>query len=90
MTTLSKSKKVLFFLFGALASLLLSIIAFVSLSSIGHPILREVIVYTANFNFIMFLLTIIPIKYPKWYLYAGRKSDGLQIVECLKEKKMAA
>lgn len=90
LTTLSKSKKILFLLFGPLASLLVSLISFSSLGYIGNSFVREVIVYTANINFIMFLMTIIPITYPKWYLYAGRKSDGLQIIEILKRRDIAA
>lgn len=43
--------------------------------------------WSTLFNFLQFVATIIPVKYPRWMGgYSGYRSDGLQLLRILKDK----
>jgi hypothetical protein len=74
---------------GPLVSLIISITAFISVSFIEGTLTQEYMKGIAIFNLINFIMTIIPIKYPKWWgIYSGRPSDGYRIVTALRGTEM--
>lgn len=50
--------------------------------------MKSFIMGTGIYNLILFILTIIPIRYPDWLKpYAGLPSDGLRIINAMKGNK---
>ena len=86
---LSKIQEAFFMIGGPIFSLL---VAFgLTLLLYFYPIvgdIRDLVLGLTVFNYIQFLCTIIPIKYPSWWQpYAGMPSDGYQILHSLKSGK---
>ncbi len=50
---------------------------------------RQFFGWSATYNLIQFIVTIIPVKYPQWMgAYGGLSSDGLQLVQTLRKSKI--
>jgi RsiW-degrading membrane proteinase PrsW (M82 family) len=78
---LTKKEAIPFALGGPLASLVIAVLAYFSLSYIEVDHIREFIYGIALLNFFNFILTIIPIRYPKWWgPFSGRPSDGYRVL----------
>ncbi len=71
---------------GPLMSLLLALLFGLMTYIIPQNELRTLFGWTATFNCIQFVITIIPITYPRWMgRYSGLPSDGLQLRQILKK-----
>ncbi|WP_246202560.1 hypothetical protein [Virgibacillus doumboii] len=67
-------------------SLLLALLFGVIALIVSQSELRSLLGWTATFNFIQFFATMIPVKYPRWMGgYNGLPSDGLQLLQVLKD-----
>ncbi|MCM3759006.1 hypothetical protein M3197_16325 [Sporosarcina aquimarina] len=57
---------------------------FLTFSSV-HSQLHPLFWWTIIFNFLQFVVTIIPVTYPRWMGgYSGYKSNGLQLLRILR------
>ncbi|MEG2290697.1 MAG: hypothetical protein RSA29_14835 [Clostridium sp.] len=82
---ISKNQKALITIGGPILSLVISIILFALTKKIQSELLKSILTFSAFCNFIQFIMTIIPIKYPKYYgAYAGHLSDGSKLISLLK------
>lgn len=64
---------------------LLMVLAYSISKHILYNGIKEFFDGIALFNLLLFLCTILPIRYPKWWIfYAGRTSDGYSIIKALK------
>lgn len=84
---LKKNQELAFFIGGPLMSLILSLISFwlwfATSDGVFHSLFQRITVFSIT----QFLITAIPIKYPKWMgSYSGFSSDGLQLLKILKSK----
>lgn len=72
---------------GPIMSLLLVLLFWLFASLVSQSELRQLINWTVTYNLIQFIITIIPITYPRWMGgYNGLPSDGLQLLRLLREK----
>ena len=66
-------------------SLLLALI-FGIITPVFDGELQTLFGWITTFNFIQFIVTIIPVTYPRWMGgYNGLPSDGLQLIKVLKD-----
>lgn len=73
---------------GPLISLLIAVGLFVIGSNLKVRRLSEVVDLAAYYNFYQFILTVVPMRYPKWWgNYGGYSSDGYKAVKLLKGKE---
>lgn len=73
---------------GPLVSLLVGVGGLLIAGKISNAILYRLFRFAAFYNLYLFIVTIIPIKYPNWWgAYRGSTSDGYKIVAHLKESK---
>jgi hypothetical protein len=84
---LKKNQELAFFIGGPLMSLILSLISFWLWSTTSDGVFHSLFQGITMFSITQFLITAIPIKYPKWMgSYSGFSSDGLQLLKILKSK----
>jgi len=82
---LSKRQKAFALAGGPFMSLLLALI-FGIITLVFDGELQTLFGWTTTFNFIQFIVTIIPVTYPRWMGgYNGLQSDGLQLIKVLKD-----
>ncbi|ANU25810.1 hypothetical protein [Planococcus versutus] len=82
-------KSIMFSAGGPIISLLLCIAAYLVSADLTHYGTKNFLNGIIYFNLILFIFTSIPITYPNWWKpkpYAGRPSDGYQILTALKSK----
>ncbi|WP_391122504.1 hypothetical protein [Psychrobacillus sp. L3] len=85
MTNFSIVQSILFFIGGPIVSVLLFIGAYFISAEVTHYGTRNFLNGIIYINLFLFILTIIPIRYPKVLkTYAGFQSDGYQILTLLK------
>lgn len=71
---------------GPAMSLLTSVACFLFAINISTGDLHSLLRATAILNLFQFIITIIPITYPRWMSgYSGNPSDGLQLLRLIKE-----
>ncbi|WP_223703155.1 hypothetical protein [Sutcliffiella deserti] len=84
--TLDKRQKIAALAGGPIVSLLLACIFGKIMIGLPQGELRSVLLGIAIFNIFSFLVTAIPMNYPRWWRpYQGRPSDGLQLLRLLRE-----
>ena len=82
---LSKRQKAVALAGGPFMSLLLALI-FGIITLVYDGELQTFFGWITTFNFIQFIVTIIPVTYPRWMGgYNGLQSDGLQLIRVLKD-----
>lgn len=85
---LTKTLLLLLSLGGPLISLLIGTSAFVFRSYTDIGWLYSVLSIAAVYNWLTFIVTAIPIVYPKWWVgYEGTPSDGYRILRLISNKK---
>jgi hypothetical protein len=53
--------------------------------TIAHHLLKQIIIFSGYYNVWQFIVTSIPMVYPKWWGgYAGHSSDGYKILRLIK------
>ncbi|HLR43223.1 MAG TPA: hypothetical protein VK067_08310 [Pseudogracilibacillus sp.] len=84
---LSKREKAFALAGGLIMSLILALLCGI-IALVFNGKLQTLFGWTSTFNFIQFLVTIIPIRYPQWMGgYSGLSSDGLQLLKILKDEE---
>lgn len=84
---LGKNQKLVSLIGGPLMSLLMVIILGLVIPLVSFGDVQSLMSSTAFFCGVQFLVTAIPVRYPRWMgSYYGQPSDGLQILTLLKEK----
>lgn len=82
---LTNRQRVIALVGGPVMSLLMTLLFLLFTFNTSHGDLRSLLWSTTTFNFLQFLVTIIPITYPRWMLgYGGHPSDGLQLLRLLR------
>lgn len=83
--SLDKRQRVIALAGGPLMSLFLGLL-FELLTSLDlQNGIRQLFGWSATYNLIQFIITIIPIRYPRWMAaYNGMPSDGLRLVQLLR------
>lgn len=82
---LTKFQKIMFYAGGPIVSLVLAIVLSLIISSIEHEVLKQIIVFSRNYQLLQFIATSIPMVYPKWWGgYGGNSSDGHAILKLIK------
>lgn len=83
---LSRRQKAIALAGGPIMSLLLAILFGIIALLLSPSDLRALSGWTAIFNLIQFIVTTIPVTYPRWMGgYNGLPSDGLQLIQVLKD-----
>ena len=83
---LNKQQRVCSLIGGPAMSLLISVICFSFTINISTGDLHSILRATAILNLFQFIITIIPITYPRWISgYSGNPSDGLQLLRLIRE-----
>lgn len=83
---LNKQQRICSLLGGPAMSLLISLVCFFSAINISIGDLHSLLWATAILNLSQFIITIIPITYPRWMSgYSGNPSDGLQLLRLIRE-----
>lgn len=83
---LNKQQRICSLLGGPAMSLLISLVCFFSAINISIGDLHSLLWATAILNLSQFIITIIPITYPRWMSgYSGNPSDGLQLLRLLRD-----
>lgn len=83
----TKVRNVLFLAGGPLFTLLLAIAAPFISTELTHSGIKNFLNGIFFANFTMFIFTSVPVIYPNWLKpYAGRPSDGYQLLQILKAK----
>lgn len=86
-TELNKRQSAVALVCGPLMSLLLALLFGWLTIVISQSQLHQLFWWSTIYNSLQFLITIIPIKYPRWMGgYGGYNSDGLQLLRILKGK----
>ncbi|MCF6138291.1 hypothetical protein [Pseudalkalibacillus berkeleyi] len=71
-----------------LSFILATLTIILSFSQLMDGSMRNFVAAISLFNFYLFFMTIIPIRYPNWMKsYAGLPSDGLRIINAIKGNK---
>ncbi len=85
---LTKRLSLLTSLGGPLVSLIIGTAAFFFRSYVNEGFFHSVLSVAILFNWVLFLVTAIPIVYPKWWVgYAGMPSDGYRVFKLVTSKK---
>lgn len=83
---LNKQQRICTLLGGPAMSLLISIACFLFALIISTGDLHSLLRASAMLNLFQFIITIIPITYPRWMSgYSGHPSDGLQLLRLIRE-----
>lgn len=83
---LTKQQRLCSLVGGPAMSLLISTACFLFAMNISTGDLHSLLKATAILNLFQFIITIIPITYPRWMSgYSGHPSDGLQLLRLIKE-----
>jgi hypothetical protein len=81
---LSKTLSLLLSIGGPLLSFMIGTSAFLVRSYVGEGWLYSILSVTTLYNWFLFVVTAIPIVYPKWWIgYGGYPSDGYRIVRLI-------
>ncbi|MFS0671738.1 hypothetical protein AB1K81_00925 [Ornithinibacillus sp. 179-J 7C1 HS] len=84
--SLDKHQRVVALAGGPLMSLFLAFIFGLITSLDIQSEIRQLFSWSATYNLIQFIVTIIPIRYPGWMAaYNGMPSDGLQLIQLLRK-----
>lgn len=71
---------------GPAMSLIMSVVCFLIAISISTGDLHSLLWATAMLNLLQFIITILPITYPRWMPgYSGYPSDGLQLLRLIRD-----
>lgn len=71
---------------GPIMSLLLALLFGLLASFVSQSVWHQLVTWTAIYNLIQFLITVIPMTYPRWMgAYQGMSSDGLKLLRLLRE-----
>lgn len=83
---MTKSQKIVATIGGPIISLIIgACLIFISRSTTNH-LIKQVTNFSANYYFIQFIITAIPIIYPKWFVgYGDLPSDGYRIFNLIKK-----
>jgi hypothetical protein len=85
---LTRLGKIISTLGGPLISLLVGIGGLLMAGNVSNTILNRLFTFASYYNLFQFIVTIIPIKYPKWWgAHSEITSDGYNIITFLKESK---
>lgn len=84
---LDKRQRAVALVGGPIMSLLLALLFGLLAPLVSQGELRQLMNWTTAYNLIQFIVTIIPITYPRWMGgFNGLPSDGLQLLRLLREK----
>ncbi|MGI6636058.1 MAG: hypothetical protein ACOX7B_12950 [Christensenellales bacterium] len=84
---LNRAQLVIFYLGGPLISLLLTLVLFFTSRQISNAEVQEILQFSTVYLFIQFLVTVLPIRYPRiWGAYGNYDSDGLSVVKLFKKQ----
>jgi apolipoprotein N-acyltransferase len=82
---LSKRQQIASFAGGPIMSFILVLLFVLIAILVPQKDLHSLFWGAAFFNFVQFMVTIIPMNYPRWWgAYDGHPSDGLQLLRLLK------
>lgn len=82
---MTKAQTIIVLAGGPIVSLIVTISLFTFSGAISNYVLKQIINFSAYYHLYQFILTSIPIIYPKWWVgYSGYPSDGYQILQLIK------
>lgn len=82
---LNKIQNIIISIGGPVVSLIIGIILLIISRNISYSFLKQSAVFSAYYHIYQFIITIIPIVYPRWwYGYSGCPSDGYRILKLIK------
>lgn len=80
-----KSQEMIVYLGGPMVSLIIGIILILLSRITKYYLVNQIIKFSASYHFIQFIITFVPMVYPKWWGdYGGHTSDGQRIVNLFK------
>jgi hypothetical protein len=70
---------------GPIVSLIIALFLYLLSINVKHNIVSHILYSSAGYNLIQFIITFIPITYPKWWGdYSGQTSDGYKALQLIK------
>ncbi|MCB2299582.1 hypothetical protein [Clostridium tagluense] len=82
---MTKTQTIIVYAGGPIVSLIVTISLFIFSGTISNYVLKPIIDFSAYYHLYQFIITSIPIIYPKWWVgYGGYSSDGYNILRLVK------
>jgi len=84
---LSKFQRIVIAAAGPMGSILLScLLSTIWMNMDSANVLHDLIAAVVIYNLLVFIATMIPLKYPRWWMdYGGMYSDGYRIMQAMKK-----